>query len=78
MRDSCDLVTSTDNSLSGGVSNEGTLFVVHVGALPYLHFAAATEHANTHGRKEVVGGVRVFVNTTVEDGGGILSDSRRD
>lgn len=73
-----DLSTGAVNSLSSRVVHISDILVLKLGALPDLDFASAAEHTHTHGRQEVVGSVGVHVDTTVEDGGGVLANSGRD
>ncbi len=47
-------------------------------ALPDLNLTTATDDTNTHSGEQVVGGVGVVVDTTVEHGGGILTNTRAD
>jgi hypothetical protein len=72
------LRTSTDDALPGRIVHVGNVLVLELSTLPDLNLASATENANAHGREKVVGSVRVEVNTTVEDGSGILSNGRVD
>ncbi|KAI6759232.1 hypothetical protein HG530_009912 [Fusarium avenaceum] len=72
------LRTSTDDALTGRIVHVGNILVLELSTLPDLNLASATENANAHGREKVVGSVRVEVNTTVEDGSGILANGRVD
>jgi hypothetical protein len=69
-----DLRTGTDDALASRVVHVGDILVLELSTLPDLNFAATAKDTNTHGRQKVVGSVGVEVNTTVEDGSGILSD----
>ena len=72
------LVTSSVDSLTSRVVHVGDILVLELSTLPDLDFAAATEDTNAHSREKVVGGVRVVVDTAVEDGSGILTNGRGD
>jgi hypothetical protein len=69
-----DLRTSTDDALASRVVHVGDILVLELSALPDLNLATTAEDTNTHGRQKVVGGVGVEVDTTVEDGSGVLSN----
>lgn len=47
-------------------------------SLPDLNLTATTKDTNAHSRQQVVGGIRVLVDTTVEDCSSILANGRRD
>jgi hypothetical protein len=76
--DASNLLAGADDALTSGVGDSNRVLVLGLGALPDLNLAAAAEDANTHGGEQVVGGVGVVVDTTVEDGRGVLADGRRD
>jgi len=67
------LSTGTDDTLATLITN--VLGILLVGTLPDLNFAATANHTHTHGREQVVSGVGVVVDTTVEHGGGILANT---
>ena len=71
-----DLVTGSDDALTGGVVDVGHVLVLELSPLPDLDLAATAQDTDTHGREQVVGGVGVEVDTTVEDGSGVLADGR--
>ncbi len=54
------------------------VLVFQVRPLPNFHFAPASDDPHSHGGEEVVGGVGVHVDATVEHGGGVLADARVD
>jgi hypothetical protein len=64
--------------LASRVADERDILVFPLCSLPDLHFAAASENTYTHRRQEIVCGVGVVIDTTVEDGGSVLSDTRSD
>lgn len=78
LRDLGKLRTGADNTLAGRVVHVGDVLVLELGALPDLNLAAAAENADTHGGQEVVGGVGVVVDTTIEDGSGVLANGGGD
>lgn len=61
-----------------GVKGGNGVLVLLLRLLPDLNLTATTDDGNTEVGEEVVGRVGVVVNTTVEDGGGVLADSRLD
>lgn len=71
-----DLGASTDDALTGRVVDVGDVLVLELSTLPDLDLAAAAEDTDTHSGQQVVGGVGVVVDTTVEDGRGVLADGR--
>lgn len=73
-----DLVAGADDLLALAVFGELHVFILPLGALPDLDFAAAANDADAHGAEEVVGGVGVHVDTAVEHGGGVLADAAAD
>jgi len=70
-----DLATSTNDLLASSVANERDVLVLSLCLLPDLDLTTASEDTNTHRGEEVVCGVGVIVNTTVEDGSGIFANS---
>lgn len=68
------LLSSADNALTCRVTHNSHILVLHLSPLPDLDLAATTKDAHTHGAKQVVRSVGVQVDTTVEDGCGILSN----
>lgn len=71
-------MTSSDDASTSRVVHVSDILVLELSTLPDLDLAAATEDTNAHSREKVVGGVGVVVDTTVEDGSGVLADGRRD
>ena len=51
---------------------------LHLASLPDLNLAATADDADTHRGEQVVCCVGVHVHTTIEHGGGVLADARRD
>lgn len=49
-----------------------------MGLFPDLNFAAAADDTNTEVRQEVVGGIGMVVDTTIEDRSSVLANSRID
>ncbi len=78
LADASDLGTGADDALAGSVRNERDILVFALGLLPDLDLGSSTEDADAHGRKQVVGSVGVVVDTTVEHGGSVLSNTRSD
>ncbi len=70
-----DLVTSTDDPLSLIVLHILHILVLPLSALPDLNLASSADNADSHGREQVVRGVGVHVNTTIEHGGSILANA---
>jgi hypothetical protein len=69
------LKASSNNLLAGRVGNSGDVLVLGLSTLPDLNLAAAADDTDAHGGEKVVGSVRVVVDTTVEDSGGVLANS---
>ena len=72
------LVASADDGVAGFILGHDALLVLLLGALPDLNLASTTDHTNSHGGKQVVSSVGVQVDTTVEHGSSILSDTAAD
>lgn len=72
------LASGSDDLLSSRVTDVGDILVLPLSSLPDLDFTASSEHTDSHGGQEVVSGIGVVVDTTVEHGGGILANTRRD
>lgn len=76
--DTSRLKASSNDLLAGRVSNSGDVLVLGLSTLPDLNLAATADNTNAHGGEKVVGSVGVVVDTTVEDSGSVLADSRVD
>ena len=77
----CDLghlVAGADDLLTLTVLVELHVLVLPLCSLPDLDFAATADDTDSHGGEEVVGGVGVHVDSTVEHGGGIFADAAVD
>ena len=72
------LIAGTDDLLALTVLVELHVFVLPLCTLPDLDFAATADDTDSHCGKEIVGGVGVHVDSTVEHGGGVLADSAVD
>ena len=72
------MVASSDDLLASRVTDERDVLVFPLCPLPDLHFTATSENTNTHSGKKVVCSIGVIVDTAVEDGSSVLSDTRRD
>lgn len=78
LRDLGDLVAGADDAVARRVVDVGNILVLKLSSLPNFDLASTAEDTNTHGGQQVVSGVGVVVDTTVEDGGGVLADGGRD
>jgi len=78
LRDLGDLITGSDDALAFRVVDVGHVLVLKLSPLPDLDLATSTKDTDAHGREQVVGGVGVEVDTTVEDSSGVLANGRRD
>lgn len=76
--DTSNLGIGADNALTRSVVDGVDITLLGLRALPNLDLAATVEDTVAHGREEVVGGVGVVVDTTVEDSGGVLANGRAD
>ena len=73
-----DLVAGADDLLALTVFVELHVLVLPLRPLPDLDLAAAPDDADPHCGEEVVGGVGVHVDASVEHGGGVLADAAAD
>jgi hypothetical protein len=73
-----DLVAGTNDGVTSLILGVTNVLVLTLGTLPDLDLAATTDDTNPHGGEEVVGSVRVEVDTTVEHGSSILADAALD
>lgn len=71
-----DLVPRTNDLLPLIVFHVLYILVLPLCALPDLNLASSANNADSHGREQVVRGVRVHVNTTIEHGCSILANAR--
>ncbi len=60
------------------VPDDVDFLVLFLSPFPDLNFASTSDDAYSHSREKVVGCVGVEVNTTVEHGSGVLSDTALD
>jgi hypothetical protein len=77
----CDLgnlVTSPDYWVALFVLDDVDLLVLLLGTLPDLNLASTTDNTYPHGGEQVVGGVGVEVDTTVEHGSSVFADTALD
>ena len=78
LRDLGDLVAGADDFLPLTVLVELHVFILPLCSLPNLDLAATADDADSHRREEIVGGVGVHVDASVEHGGGVLADAAVD
>ena len=78
LRNLGDLAAGADDLLTLSIFGILNVFVLALSTLPDLDFAAAANDTDAHGAEQIVGGVAMHVDTTVEHGGGIFADAGAD
>ena len=72
------LITRPDDLLPLPINRVLHILVLPLGSLPDLDLAPSPDDTDTHRTQQVVSGIAMHVDATVEHGGGILADTRRD
>ena len=72
------LSTRADDPVALIILDDFALLVLGVGLFPDLDLATAADNTDSHGGEQVVGSVRVVVDTTVEHGSGVLAETALD
>ena len=78
LRDLGDLAAGADDLLTLSIFGILDVFVLALSTLPDLDFTATTNDADAHSAEQVVGGVAMHVDTTVEHGRGIFTNAGAD
>jgi len=78
LRDTRDLVSSSDDLLPCRVTDKGYILVLPLCPLPDLHFTTSSKNTYSHCRQQVVSRIGVVIDTAVEHSSSILSDTRSD
>ena len=73
-----DLAAGADDFLTLSIFGILNIFVLALSTLPDLDFAAAANDTDAHGAEQIVGGVAMHVDATIEHGGGIFADAGAD
>jgi hypothetical protein len=78
LRNLGNLVTGPDDVVAVVILDDVDILVLPLSALPDLNLASTADDTDSHSGQQVVGTVRVEVDTTVEHGGSILANTALD
>lgn len=78
LRNLGDLAAGADDLLTLSIFGVLNVFVLALSTLPDLDFAAAANDTDAHGAEQIVGGIAMHVDTTVEHGRGVFADAGAD